>query len=426
MTRRLAWAVVVLATAGLPASPGMAASPGTLSGKLTDGKLPAASAGRTDIRAIDVANGVAVASSSTSGTGAWKLALEPGNYVIAASVVQSGKAAVAAVSPIQKVRSGAAKRTTVSLKRKRAPKPVKKKRRKPARAAAAASPVVAVQPFTGSGPNASLGRGLMAIVISDLINTTSGDCDPTVAEWEHRADLQREIDLSNSSLSDPRTRIPSGHFLDPAFFVRGAVTTTASSTSWALQVVRAGTGEVVSEVNGSADGAAVFDASGDIAQQVADAVCGGDYRVRIEINAIISIPPYIGSGTMTVDLPVRDISGESPANHWYGRQDVAFSALGYGGVPGCVVVLGPHLGYAQVDIKSQPGGLILVEWGGETTIENNLQCPNAPPIPNGVPPILPYMGTQPSVLVFPKEGGSQNVTGGVGTAGGAWTNSTLR
>src|SRR3954465_12280204 len=218
--------------AGVPlTAPAAAAGPGTLSGKLADGKLPPAAKGRAYVSAIHLPDGQIEGATAAGRSGAWKLALGPGSYVITASVVSLDKKVVAAIAPVETVRKGHTTRTRVSLKRTKTPR-AKRVRRRGARAAATPSAPVGVLGFTGTGPNAQLGPGLAQMLTTELTNTSSGNCDPTVVEMMRRADVLREIALAKSALTAPSSRIPAGNLIEPTYLIRGTVNTTATTTSW--------------------------------------------------------------------------------------------------------------------------------------------------------------------------------------------------
>jgi hypothetical protein len=415
--RRLAPAS--LAACVLILAPAAFADTGTLSGKLTDGKLPSASNGRAYVRAISVPDGHVVGGTQVSRSGAWKLQLEPGAYVLTASVVTPAKS-LDAMAPVQRVRAGRTTRTPVSLERRRAP--AVKRKRKSARAAAAPSAAIGIGPFTGTGPNAQLGKGLADMLITSMTGAQSGDCTAQVVEVEHRADLLREIALSNSKLADPRSRLRTDQLIDPAVLVRGSVATTATSATWTLEIVDQATGNVIGGDSGSANGLDIFTAPDDIAQRLLDQICGPDYQVTIEINAMVVADSYVGTGLMTAVVPVRAQPGPGVPSTWTGRENVVFGALSYGGVPGCNVVPDPHTGYARVEInRASAPETIEVTWGGESFTGTQLVCPGVT-IPNGVPPIQPFQGTVPTLLIFSASGGSQQVAGGLGGAGAGWIN----
>lgn len=401
------------------------AKTGTLSGRVTDGKLPAASNGRTEVRAIHLPDGVLAGTAKPSRDGAWTLpGLNTGWYVLITSVARRDKRGTSAIAPATRLRPGRTTRMKLSLKRTRTPRAKRSpRRRRSARAATIPTAPVAVELFTGTGPHADLGPALARMVMSDLAATRSGDCEPLQVEWEHRADLLREIALANSGLTDPRSRIPTGQMIDPAYFVRGSVATTATTATWTLDVVDAETGNSIGTETGSAALTDIFDSPAAIAQGIADKLCGTDYRVNISINAMITIPPYAGTGIAIADVPLRAISGTMPPTEWLGQADLAQSALVYSGLDPCVITPGVHAGFVKVGIKARPPDMIEVTWGGDTAANQTIvSCPDAPPVP-GPLPIMPVLGTQPTFIVLPAGGGTQNLSGGLGAPGGGWINS---
>lgn len=420
--------VAVTVAAGFLLAPLCSADAGTgsLSGRIADGKLPAPSKGRTDVRAIRLPDGVLAATAEPSRTGSWSIKdLEAGWYVLITSVARTDKRGMSAIAPATRLRAGRTTRMKLSLKRAHTPRAKRKPRtRRSAEAATTQTPPVAVELFAGTGPHADLGPGLARMLMSELAAAQSGDCKPLQVEWEHRADVVREIALANSGLADPRSRIRANGLLEPAYIVRGRVASTADSATWTLDIVDAESGNSIGTESGSAPLTDVLDSPAAIAQGIADKLCGSDYLVNISINATIAVPPYVGTGIAVADIPVRAVNGSTPPTQWLGQADLTQSALLYGGIDGCTVIPGAHAGYVKAEINARPPDMIEVTWGGETPANQTiLSCPPALEIPNGVPPIMPLMGTQPTFVVLPASGGSQTLSGGLGAPGGAWTNS---
>src|SRR5207244_1443552 len=187
-----------------------------------------------------------------------------------------------------------------------------------ARAATTLSAPVGIKRFAATGPNPQLGLGLATLLISDMTNTSSGDCEPLVIEVMRRQEILDELALANSRLVDPGARIPSAH------------------------------------------------------------LCGSQDHLMIETNSMAAVAPYAGTGLTFADVPVRAVGGTTPPTSWAGQTDVVFSALQYGGVPECTVAPGPHSGYAKVEIKRAAApDLIEVTWGGETFTFTELACPGS-------------------------------------------------
>jgi hypothetical protein len=406
-------------------TPSALADPGTLSGKLADGKLPSAAAGRAVVRAIRVTDGRVLGATAVPRSGAWKLNLDPGYYVLSASTVMSSKT-IDAIAPVQRVRDSRTTRTTVSLKRTKTPRATKKKkRRRSARSAATQSAAVGVRPFTGSDPD--LGRGLANMVIGELANARSGDCTATVVEVEHRADVQREIALANSGLVAPNSRVPSGNLIDPAIYVQGTVDHNGATTTWTLDIVDASTGNRIGGDSGTANGTAIFDAPAGIAQRLLDQICGGDYQVIVEINTMILAGTLNASGLMNAVVKARPVAGTEPPTTWTGQENFTINGMSYNtGVPECSVRAAPPTGYVRVEIKrSSTPGMIEVTWGGETFGTADMVClTNGGPVavPGSAPPLMPFMLTVPTLIILPESGGTQSVSGG---AGGYVNNGTV-
>src|SRR5438105_4485876 len=112
--------VAVTVAAGcllLPLHPAHAGT-GTLTGRITDGKLPPASKAHTDVRAVHLPDGVVAATTAPAQTGGWSFkALEAGLYVPITSVVRNdAKPGVSAIGPAALLKAGRTTRTKLSLK----------------------------------------------------------------------------------------------------------------------------------------------------------------------------------------------------------------------------------------------------------------------------------------------------------------------
>jgi len=150
-----------------------------------------------------------------------------------------------------------------------------------------AGPAVAVRYFSGSGPYAEMGKGLADMVVTDLVTLTDRDrgpykdCNMAVVEWEKRAEIQKEIDLSQSPHADPSTRLEK-NWVDPQYFVEGSVRSTENSMSWSLQLRDARSGRIVAKDDGTVSDNDMIAASEGIARRVVEKLCrqGKDYSGR--------------------------------------------------------------------------------------------------------------------------------------------------
>ena len=133
-------------------------------------------------------------------------------------------------------------------------------------------PAVAFKAFSATGPNRQLGKGLSDMICTDLVGIETA-CKLVVVEWERRAELMAEIELTHSPEFDPATQIPRGHLIDPDVFVTGIVSTTEADTTWKIQLVTAKTEAVIGRDSGHAKGTKILEVSTDIAKRLADQIC---------------------------------------------------------------------------------------------------------------------------------------------------------
>lgn len=245
---------VASADSNAPSSP--AAANGTLAGTVVPALRPTAGA-VTTVRAIDATTVTTTVTGRVGANGRYRLAAPPGVYLVLVEKVGARTRPIQGFGRLVRVRSG---RTATlppvapgSAGPQRAPAGVA-----PAAAyrGTAGQPAVAVKYFTGTGPNAYLGKGLSTIIVTGLVG---GRCY-VVVEWERRADILAELRFQQSKYVDPSTRL-TPRLIQPTIFVEGSVSTTASSTSWSIRMRDVATGRIIGSDSGSAGaGADVFDA----------------------------------------------------------------------------------------------------------------------------------------------------------------------
>ena len=270
----------LVAAGGATAHPDVATASG-LRGTVVAALRPSAGAVST-VRAIDAQTGTAAARGRVGAGGAYRLATPPGVYLVVVDKVSrrapfvTGYGRLVRVLPgktavVRTIAPGSATRTTAALLAGGlAPASID--------AAAAPRPAIAIQNFTGSGPQAHLGRGLAAMLGTDLWGSPCYD----VVEWARRSDLLAEIRLQQSKWVDPATRV-TPRLIQPKVLVEGSVSSTASSVSWNLRIRERATGRVIGGDRGSTAGS-IFTAELALAKRLRklleEALCGDRYTGR--------------------------------------------------------------------------------------------------------------------------------------------------
>ena len=429
--RRRLWGAVTLVTVLLGAFAAAHADGAVLVGRVTDGKIPAASAGQGTVRAINPKTGVIVASADVGRNGTWRMQVPNGVYTVLARIVRLHGAPQTAITPLVRVKGSKPKTVKVSLKRKRAPK-VRRSTTKELTALpikTPGAPIVAVRYLTGAPPN-YLGKGMSDLLITDIVQGNPR-CSPTVVEWERRAEVIAEIELSNSRFGDPATRIPRGHMLKPELFVEGSLTEAADgSISWAIQLRDAATGKIVGgDATTLPPNGDFFEAEQQLANRLLDQICGGTYDINVNLNTDANFATHTSSGNLNVTLTATGTKiGKAPplvftATTTAGYQDVTWASK-----IGCSFATEPAIpGTIGFTLTITPGGLLHVAWtgSGELRTLGTVTCPGGPPPPPPIPgqPGPSLMLPTPQEFDLPVDGGQQTVGGGFTDAGDGWTHS---
>ena len=152
--------------------------------------------------------------------------------------------------------------------------------------------VVVVPYFTGltDADGVHFQKGLADFITSDLVSLADGSlpgggrCGYKVREITRLAEVQREIDLSQSRYADPTTRI-TRNFLVPDVEIRGTLTQVDDRYDYVTRLVDARTGEDLDTIEGSIsleDWGAGADA---LARDLSKAICRitDVYEVRLDL-----------------------------------------------------------------------------------------------------------------------------------------------
>ena len=94
---------------------------------------------------------------------------------------------------------------------------------------------------TGSADYDPLGRGLAAMMISDLAASPA----LKLVEREHMADVLKEQHLQQSAMFDSTTAVKTGRLLGAEFVATGALTAAVPELRIDMRVIRVETGEIV-------------------------------------------------------------------------------------------------------------------------------------------------------------------------------------
>jgi Curli production assembly/transport component CsgG len=226
-------AVVALAALFVGAAPADAASPATLTGKLTGAKLPAAGKGVVPVYAVRLRDGRVIGGTYASAAGRFTLRPPAGSYALVAAVVPFGGSGRVLERIADFVTAKAGKRIALkpTLKKRKARK--KKHRASPRTARAAFVnvdyPAIWVKTFDAPpGDFAVMGKGMAAMLITDL-SATIGKCDGVVVEREHLDEIIKEIDRQQSKYFDPSTRVQKGKLIANNGTVSGSLTVSGDT-----------------------------------------------------------------------------------------------------------------------------------------------------------------------------------------------------
>ncbi len=425
------WWPIVLATVLVGAFAAARADGGVLVGRVTNGAIPAASAGQGTVRAINPKTGVIASSGDVRRNGTWVMRVPNGVYTVLARIVRLHGTPQTAITPFVRVRGSKPKQVTVSLKRKRAPKvrraAAKELNGLPIRTPGA--PIVAVRYLTGPPPN-HLGRGLADLLITDIVQ---GDprCTPTVVEWERRAEVIAEIELSNSRFGDPATRIPRGRMLQPELFIEGSLTEAANgSISWAIQLRDAKTGKIVGgDATTLPPNGDFFEAEQQLAGRLLDQICGGTYDINVNLRTDANFATHTSSGNLNATLTATGAkTGTTPPRIFNATTTTSYQDVTWASKTDCTYATEPAtLGTIGFTLTITPGGLLHVAWTGSGQLKTlgTVTCPANPNPPAVIPgqPGPSLLLPTPQEFDLPVDGGQQTVGGGFTDGGDGWIHS---
>jgi len=402
--------------------------PGVFAGKLGV-KVPKGA--HASVRAIDVALSVVVASKDVGRSGAFRLSLPPGAYVVRGVVLPRRgrpvtKSTAVSLKPGQR-------RTGTKLTAKK-----KKKKKKRGKAAYVTergnvnlgSVGVGIYPFAFSGPTpngdlAMWSRGVADLLITDVLDAAAKRCAGHVAirEVAKLAEALREFELGKSKYADKST-FPERDLIILDAAVRGTVIEGADgSARLALTITNDRTGAKLGAIEAPLDLSDVYAGEEKVAGELTDKLCAlsETYEVTLDVNGAGRFATHDASGTMHSVLLARR-SGEE----WTASGPLQWQNVGFTSKSECAYIdmVVPGITWS-VKIADTGDGLT-VTWsrGGNDSTTASVDCPgdpyDPPPIPGQPGPSL--INTGPETFTLAYTGGATPISGIVEDGGDGFFN----
>lgn len=432
--RRIATSALVgLAGILMGAHAAVAATPSVVG--TVAGKLPSRSQAATEIRAIELGGARLAAAATVSATGAFRLALPPGAYLLDMSVTPRhgrGSAAVHTAVPVS-IAPGQRRRGL------RIAKPKAKARR-----AAAGAPYAqaaysqesgritpgriafSIENFTGATGDLSVfNRGLTALLETDLSSTPCRTAE--VANSADRVFVEQELRLQRSRYFDPATRVRR-NFVIPDIVVRGRLQTRGANLGYALTLTDSRTGKVLETLSGTLAGSDVFAAEQRLATRLARRICayGEVFEATFTGTGIATFATHSATGTLSAQpieaKPTAKDSGG--AIRWEGTAPASWTAVTTTSTTDCSYRDPISDGTWTAELE-RAGEALRVHWHGDkgTTGTATAVCPTSDGgevIIRGQP-TTSLVGSTPDPFILPADG-RQDVTGGLKSQGHGWDN----
>ena len=247
--------------------------------------------------------------------------------------------------------------------------------------AARADYQIGVHYFSASGSVEIYGKGLSQMLVSDLVQQVNdggkfAKCGAVVVELERRAEVIKEIELSNSPMFDPATRLRRDLLLDVTYEVTGTVRPEgADGMSWSIEMKEKATGKVVARDDKTIKlNDLDTDVSGAIAERLLGQICrsyaisGNAGPMKVSGTACSLMKPFTvkgGGGGMTIEFSY------TPASQSGGK--VAYTGGGSGvkmaGAGSYTVTLDEKGG----TLRQTHTGKVLIVGGGSATHTDTLK-----------------------------------------------------
>lgn len=252
-----------------------AASPSTITGKLTGAKLPATGQGVIPVHAMRIRDGRVLGGTYASPSGRFTLKLPGGSYALFGAVVRKSGKTPLLERVVDLVTAKAGKRITIkpSLKKRKA----KKKRKRVGARAAFVSvdyPAVRINQFAvpeGELRRVDFGWALSDLLITDL-NGPIAECGAIIVERRHLDWVVQEIEVQQTRYFDPNARVQRSRLIASNASVSGSLTisgttATLTGTYHDERTGRRGTATITHDAND------LFGAEQRLAKKLVDIIC---------------------------------------------------------------------------------------------------------------------------------------------------------
>jgi hypothetical protein len=330
--RVAATAVAALACAAMGAPAALAAAP-TVTGSVT-GKLPSAARALTAVRAIELGGARVVASEHVGATGAFRLVLAPGAYVLDVSVTpRRGRAgAVHRAVPVS-IAPGQRRHGV------RIAKPTARSAAVGARAAStqesgAINPgriAFRVEDFAGAatGEFSGMDRGLTEMLGVDL--SSNPPCRTAqVAGTRDRALVEQELKLQKSKYFDASTRVKR-NFILPDILIRGRLQTHGVLLAYTITLIDARTHAALETLSGTLPVATFFPAEQRLAAQLAKRICayGEVFELTYTGTGTANFPTHSAAGTLSAQaITAKPIAHDTQGpTRWEGSSPMSWTGV---------------------------------------------------------------------------------------------------
>ena len=427
----MATALVVVSGVAVTAEPAAAGAP-TVLGRVT-GTLPPSSRAVTEIRAFEAGSARVVAKATASPTGAFRLALPLGGYVLATTITPKRGPSSAVVQRVIALtlargqRRGAVQIAKPTAKASAATGP--QARAAYSQESGAITPgaiAFSVENFTGAtGELGVMNRGLSDLLQTDLVSAPCRHAE--VANSRDRVLVERELTFQKSKYVDPSTRV-TRNFVLPDIVVSGRLHNHGNNLDYVLLLTDSRTGATLETVSGSLSGSDIFGAEQSLAARLAKRLCsyGEVFEVTFIGTGTGTFATHSVTGTLSAEaITAKPVAkdGQGPTR-WEGSAPVSWTGVSARSNTDCAY--GDFVSGGTWSAKlARVGSGLQVQWFADkgATGTATAVCPTGDGGTVSIPgqPTTSLIGSEPGTFILPTNA-KQQVTGGLMNQDGGWNN----